>query len=377
MSGNPMMEQVGRLIGGLLAGGGEVFLPGVGSLYTERRPAQRIDRRRVLPPYKAVAFASQQRGVSLVDEIVRVMRANGAEQEGLQDAAQSVYDRWIAQAREGETLRVEGVGTLKFKSFTPDEAFDLRLNPQGREPVRIRKTRRFDWACWVGVLAILVAAVFGGYEFVMLNSDERDVTPVARTSSVQQPDTLSVAGRGDAVAGTSAEEFSDASASQEGVSQAGVSPAGGAPAEAGTKTGVATESASGTATGAVAESATMKPAAASGAVGQPAGSGTAKHTVAGSMSESTAERPVRPSEAPVALISGRRYVVLGVFSTPENAERAVRDVAAKEPTFRCRIYRFGEKFMVSPFSADEAEKCTQFIRAQEERFPGMWTYTAR
>ena len=36
MNANPMEEQIGRLVGNLLAGGGEIFLPGVGSLYTER-----------------------------------------------------------------------------------------------------------------------------------------------------------------------------------------------------------------------------------------------------------------------------------------------------------------------------------------------------
>ena len=33
--------------------------------------------------------------------------------------------------------------------------------------------------------------------------------------------------------------------------------------------------------------------------------------------------------------------------------------------------------MVSPFSSDNAGPCTQFIGIHAERFPGMWTYTAR
>ena len=91
MNGTPMTEQVGRLVGNLLAGGGEVFLPGVGALYTERRSARRIDRRTVLPPHRVVAFTSQQRGASLVDEIARVMREGGeASQADPQAAAQEV-----------------------------------------------------------------------------------------------------------------------------------------------------------------------------------------------------------------------------------------------------------------------------------------------
>lgn len=130
MNANPMEEQIGRLVGNLLAGGGEIFLPGVGSLYTERQGARRLNRRTVLPPSRTVAFTSQQRGVSLVDEIARVMREAGG-YENPEAEAQAVYDRWIARVHRADLLTVEGVGELKFKNFIPDEAFDLRLNPHG------------------------------------------------------------------------------------------------------------------------------------------------------------------------------------------------------------------------------------------------------
>ena len=234
MNANPMEEQIGRLVGNLLAGGGEIFLPGVGSLYTERQGARRLNRRTVLPPSRTVAFTSQQRGVSLVDEIARVMREAGG-YENPEAEAQAVYDRWIARVHRADLLTVEGVGELKFKNFIPDEAFDLRLNPQGREPVRVRVQRRFDWPLWVGIAAIGIAAVYGGREFLLLYP-----------------------------------------------------------------------------------------------------------------------------EAP-----------------EENARRAVRETEAKESALRCRIYRFGGKFMVSPFSSDDAGACAQFIRVQDGRFPDMWTYTAR
>lgn len=133
MNANPMEEQIGRLVGNLLAGGGEIFLPGVGSLYTERQGARRLNRRTVLPPSRTVAFTSQQRGVSLVDEIARVMREAGG-YENPEAEAQAVYDRWIARVHRVDLLTVEGVGELKFKNFIPDEAFDLRLNPQGANP---------------------------------------------------------------------------------------------------------------------------------------------------------------------------------------------------------------------------------------------------
>lgn len=300
MNANPMEEQIGRLVGNLLAGGGEIFLPGVGSLYTERQGARRLNRRTVLPPSRTVAFTSQQRGVSLVDEIARVMREAGG-YENPEAEAQAVYDRWIARVHRADLLTVEGVGELKFKNFIPDEAFDLRLNPQGREPVRVRVQRRFDWPLWVGIAAIGIAAVYGGREFLLLYPEAPEAAavteiPAASDSfgTVEAPDALVEA----------------------------------PPTE---------------------------------------------RSVAGE----SAAHPAQEQDAPTALLSGRHYVVLGVFSTEENARRAVRETEARESALRCRIYRFGGKFMVSPFSSDDAGACAQFIRVQDGRFPDMWTYTAR
>ena len=77
------------------------------------------------------------------------------------------------------------------------------------------------------------------------------------------------------------------------------------------------------------------------------------------------------------MTSGRHYVVMGVFSSAQNAERAARDAASKDVAMTCGVYRFGAKFMVSPFESEDPEACKLFIRAHAERFPGMWTYTAR
>ena len=319
MNGTPMTEQVGRLVGNLLAGGGEVFLPGGGSLHTERRPARRIDRRTVQPPYRVVSFTSQERGASLVDEIARVMREGGeAPEADPQAAAQEVYDRWLARAQEANLLTVEGVGVLAFKNFTPDEAFERRLNPQGREPVKIRAPRRFDWALWLGVAAIVIALVYGGREFLMLSGEPETV--VAETVATERTDSLAPVESPDALAEAPQAEL----------------PAAGEEF--------------------------------------PQSSDTASPGVSVPVQADTAEAQ---DGEPMSLLSGRSYVVLGGFSTTENARRALREIAAKEPAFRCRIYRFGEKFMASPFSSDNAGPCAQFIGIHAERFPGMWTYTAR
>ena len=205
--------------------------------------------------------------------------------------------------------------------------------------MRIKPARRLDWALWVGIAAIVIAAGFGGAEFLRINSS--DIPEPGAAAEVAR--TLPVADAGIPV---------DSSAT------AGVTDEGTATAVAGTKaaeTDVAGSSAAGAA-------------------------GTADSAGDRADAKPAGLRPgsaARVSTEPASLVSGHRYVVLGVFSTPENAARAAADAEARDASVRCGVYRFGNKFMVSPFEAPDAEACTLFIRNYSDRFPGLWTYTAR
>ena len=312
-----MVDEVNRLVGNLLAAGSGVFLPGVGSLFVERRGARRLSKRSVQPPCRVVSFSSQQQGVSLADELARTLHCDAA-------GAQDVYDRWLSRTREGDVLTIEGVGVLKFKNFTLAPAFDRLLNPQGHEPVRIKPARRLDWALWVGIAAIGIAAVYGGREFLLLYPEAPEAAAVTEIPAAS--DSFGTVEAPDALVEAPPTERSVA--------------------------GVSAAQAGGAASGASVPDAAPEP-------------------------EIAETHPAQEQDVPTALLSGRHYVVLGVFSTEENARRAVRETEAKESALRCRIYRFGGKFMVSPFSSDDAGACAQFIRVQDGRFPDMWTYTAR
>lgn len=157
MNKNPMIDQVNRLIANRLAAGGEYFLPGVGTLYVEKRSARPVSQTAVEPPYSAVCFSSQQRGVSLVDEIARAAHCEP-------ETAQSIYDRWLENVTAENGLVIEGVGELRSKHFTPDPEFDRVLNPQGHAPVQV-KHRKYDWAIWVGAIAVLAALVVGYFVY--------------------------------------------------------------------------------------------------------------------------------------------------------------------------------------------------------------------
>lgn len=353
MSEYPMVEQVNLLIGNRLAAGGELFLPGVGSLFTERRSARRISKRMVEPPCRFVSFSSQQRGEPLPQLIARVVPCDG-------DAAQNIYERWLEQVLRDGVLTVGGVGMLRLKHFTPEDAFDARLNPQGRTPVRLRPLRRFDWALWCGIAAIVFAAIFGGYQFLMLYPDQ-PVQPDALAQMQNAPQGLAAGG----VAGQHADSLAcmaeSGALSENTVADA--LPDGSAPGS--------DLLASDAQDASPAELPRPQVGTGSPAVQQPT-------TVAGADGARAVQAVTEAgSDEPASLVSGRKYVVSGVFSTPENAARAISGVVAKQPGLRCRVYRFGDKYMVSPFESDDADACARFIREQDGRFPGMWTYTAR
>lgn len=333
-----MVEQVNRMVGNLLAWNGEAALPGVGSLYVERQAARRLSKRSVLPPSCVVSFTSQMRGASLVATIAATAQCDEAQ-------AQEIYGRWLSHTQQGDTLTIENVGVLKFKNFTLDPAFDRLLNPQGHEPVRIRSVRRFDWVLWFGVTVIALVMAAGAALWLT------DGSPLAGLESLWgEDDATEELVQSPALAAPSASEEFGSAASGEKSDQIDTSTlAVGV---------VGAQSAADTGTQAAQNKTDNQPSVKSADVqAAPAQSGS--------------------PESPASLVAGRRYVVLGVFSTAENAARAIADAVAKDSSIRCSVYRFGAKLMVSPFDAADAESCTQFIRDKADRFPGMWTHTAK
>lgn len=366
MNDNPMTEQVAKLVGNLLAGGETISLPGVGSLHVERQSARRIDRRHVMPPCRRVEFSSQEAGVSLVEEIGRVLRVNGVRPEDPRPEAQKVYDRWLAQVRDEQeqTLTITGVGVLRYKNFSMDEAFDRRLNPQGHEPVRVRAPRRFDAVLWIGIVAIVGVLGFTAWWWF----GEGDLRQERRSLVADRH-----------VGAQPAAETGEA----------------GMPAAVGTdSTGVTTGETAGVTSGEMTASSVVAQSAASAAVpgapeAQPSAGAPVSQPAAAAPQTASTQAGTSPADRSAAaagpntqagsasLVSGRSYVVMGVFSSEKNARRAASEASAKEAAVTCGIYRFGSKFMVSPFESDDAEACRLYIRAHGERFPGMWTYTAR
>lgn len=328
MNTDPMTDQVNRLISNLLAAGCDLFLPGIGSLCLEERSARRLSDSKVEPPYRTVAFSPQEQGVSLVDEIARAARCE-------EEKAQSIYDRWLDNVIAENSLVIEGVGELRNRRFTLDEEFDLQLNPQGHEPVKIRSGRG-DWTLWISLLAIVAALAIGYFAFF---AGEAELPAILRPAPEEQaaPEMTAV---------------SDSTALEPATAEP-AAPEAPAPAAATAESRPA-----------AAENRLQETAQAP-ATAQPQGSIQSQGNVQG---QGTVQ-------APATMIPGRHYVVGGVFATPENATKALRDI--EKQGLRGTVYRFKDKLLVSPFESEDPEACRRFLRAHRDRWPDNWTYTAR
>ena len=157
---NPMVEEVNRLIGNLLAAGESVALPEVGTLQPVKRAAQRLTKKLLLPPSRDIAFTAEVQGVTLPQRLAEAARCS-------QEQAEEIYGRWLEHTRTEEGVTLVGIGTVKGGKFSMEEAFDKRLNPQGHKPLMVRKKRGFDWMMAFGVLAILVAGGIAYYGYTL------------------------------------------------------------------------------------------------------------------------------------------------------------------------------------------------------------------
>ena len=66
------------------------------------------------------------------------------------------------------------------------------------------------------------------------------------------------------------------------------------------------------------------------------------------------------------------YVVMGVFSTPENADRAVEQAEKAIKDADCRVLPFKGKHMVVIFGSDNAGDCSAFARSYKDIYPDLW-----
>lgn len=228
------------------------------------------------------------------------------------EEGEEAYRRWLRRIKQGHSIVIEGVGRIEEDFFKPSDELEQLLNPVASAPLTIK--RRRSWrGVWITLAAVAVIGVAGAaWWYVQMRPTS---TPAVVAQKVEKPKTEVI---------EIAEKIDSVVAEQ-----------------------VATE---------------VVPEVAP--------------EVAPVQKESApASAPASVSTEVGEMTSGMSYVVMGVFSTEENARKYVTQLAKRAPEIGCRIYRFqGAKFMVSGFESADGATATTFIREHRTQFPDLWAY---
>ena len=301
-----MVGEVNKIIYNMLVSGRGVYLPDVGSLYVERQAARKIATYKLLSPRNVVAFQSDEQAPSLVNEIVAVAGCST-------EQAADIYQRWSAKTREGNIIKIGGVGVLNHKSFVMESEFASAINPKGVKTIVIRR-RSNTWLYAICAVCVLVALGFCGY--IMFGGEQKidamRIEPIAKV--VEQPVTEQLAAEGEAAQSVEGEANTAANS---------------------------TNTSSGNAV----------------------------------TSTNTSTQPAQPSETVVnGTADYEYYVVMGIFSTEENAQRAVAQAESRIQDVSCKVLPFKDKYMVTLFGSDKIGDCNAFANSYRDIYADLWVY---
>ena len=92
------------------------------------------------------------------------------------------------------------------------------------------------------------------------------------------------------------------------------------------------------------------------------------------------EPEIEIEPAPVRWIDSddiRHWVVVGTYSTTENAERAVEDILRRQDAECCDILTLGKMYAVAVYGSSDKEDCERFVRDNRDKFKQSWVHTPK
>ncbi len=227
------------------------------------------------------------------------------------EQAADIYQRWSAKTREGSNIKIGGVGVLNHKSFVMESDFASAINPKGVKTIVIRR-RSNTWLYALCAVCVLVALGFCGY--IMFGGEQKPA--VKRAESIAQTEAQSAA--------------------EQGVAET-------ADAEGQVNT---TDNTTATAT-----------------------------TAATTISSDTSTQAAQTTDtAATTSADYEYYVVMGIFSTEENAQRAIAQAESRIKDLNCRVLPFKDKFMVTLFGSDKIGDCNSFANSYRDIYADLWVY---
>ena len=73
----------------------------------------------------------------------------------------------------------------------------------------------------------------------------------------------------------------------------------------------------------------------------------------------------------------RHRVIVGSYSTRENAERAINDIERRMPELKCSVYELGSMYAVAIFGSSQNDECVEFMRNYRKHFSQIWIHTPK
>ena len=314
------MDQVSNLVYNALAKRQGVVLPGIGTLYSVTVPAEMHKQGVVTPPVNRVELVTDELpGIPHIVDLIAGYDQTDPEQ------AREIYNRWLAENCSEEGVTIGAVGNIREGVFTPDPGLEEALNPVDtgavRLPGRIDAKRVAMWvvfAVLIGVGISVGAIVWYEYSEQMriVRLSEQPVLPASVPAAPDSPAVKVPAAAG-----------SDSSAGESGA-PAGVDSSAAVPAK------------------------------------QP--------------------DPVRePATVPAAKLvpataAMHYYVIVGTYSTDQNAEKFIASAQKKNDQLEyAKIPMPNGKILVSVFGATAETEANRMKNEVSGLFPDAWVFKSK
>lgn len=73
----------------------------------------------------------------------------------------------------------------------------------------------------------------------------------------------------------------------------------------------------------------------------------------------------------------RHWVVVGSYSSVENAERAIADIIRRIPDAKCSYFKLGSMYAVAAFGSENLSECQEYKRSHINDFTQSWVFTPK
>lgn len=71
------------------------------------------------------------------------------------------------------------------------------------------------------------------------------------------------------------------------------------------------------------------------------------------------------------------WLVVGSYSTTENAERAIADIEKRMPSMQCDYFKLGTMYAVAVYGSVNITECQEFKKRYSKEFAQSWIYTPK